>query len=220
MRDCTSEILLKTFWIFWGVCMKVAEILFYKRIFPLLFFLLGEKSASFQMGSSSSTLDLNVVGASAFNTLSSPGCSVLSFRLSNCVSAQDFCVPLLSTALRIWLPVGQVSVCPTRTLQITCPRAESVPSPVESVNLLYSCLCGGCCGPPSCPGHPGQQPDADRNWSWELLFQDNCCSVLSNMCFVSSLIKMECLYWLIAWISDWDLNGSKSWPHFSLVLWP
>ena len=141
-------------------------------------------------------------------------------RLSNCVSAQDFCVPLLSTGLRIWLPVGQVSVCPTRTLQITCPRAESVPSPVESVNLLYSCLCGGCCGPPSCPGHPGQQPDADRNWSWELLFQDNCCSVLSNMCFVSSLIKMECLYWLIAWISDWDLNGSKSWPHFSLVLWP
>lgn len=49
-----------------------AEILFYKRIIPLLFFLLGEKTASFQTGSSSSsTLDLNVLGASAFNTLSS-----------------------------------------------------------------------------------------------------------------------------------------------------
>ena len=36
--------------------MKVAEILFYKRIFPLLFFLLGKKTASFQMGPSSSAV--------------------------------------------------------------------------------------------------------------------------------------------------------------------
>ena len=136
----------KHFWIFWGVCVKVAEILFYKRIFPLLFFLLGKKTASFQMGPSAAAvaataaslqsrptlcdprdgsppvspvpgilqaralewvaLLLSLIKTSLVLQLSTPfplrwplhpGCSVLFFRLSNCVNAQDFCVSLLST---------------------------------------------------------------------------------------------------------------------------
>ena len=69
MRDCTSEILLKTFLNFLRGVHEGGRDTLLQEGFPLLFFFLGEKTASFQMGSS--ILDLNVLGAPAFNTLSS-----------------------------------------------------------------------------------------------------------------------------------------------------
>ena len=142
MRDCISEILLKTLWNFFvGQGMKVAEILFYRSNFPH-YFSPGEKTASFQMGSSSSTLDLNVLGIPAFDTLS-----------SHC--ATSFSLGVLSSSLAsvtVWmlrtprclehqicmsdrLLDRPLFVCPARTPQTAHPKAEAIPSPVVSANI-------------------------------------------------------------------------------------
>ena len=146
MRDCTSEILLKTFLNFLRGVHEGGRDTVLQEDFPSIIFPPGEKkTASFQMGPSSSavtaaaslqscptlcdprdgsppvspvpgilqarTLEwvallLPLIKMSLVLQLSTPfplmwplhpGCSVLFFRLSNCVNAQDFCVSLLST---------------------------------------------------------------------------------------------------------------------------